>query len=580
MPNRRSDDTCSRVCARVRPRVVPAAVVALVGLAFAAPVLAQAVPEGDVQSGLAPEPTVAEKIAALNAKILADPKAAENYNDLGVLYAEQEDWPLARDAFIRAVQARPQIADYHRNLGLVFQKLEDYDLAVAEFEMYKNLGMTGDRDGWRLIGRAREQSGDPAGAIAAYDEGLAALGRQPLGEVMRLVTAKARVLQADAREEELRALLESFQPVARQLRDRAQAADPPATDGVAEAEAIEHNLVVMYLENGRILEESDLPGEAADLYAKLYELAPDRDDILPHLVGARLGAGDLVAARAAVNLAKQQRPESSGTWIASGKVAERADDLATAVADYHHAYEIDPATPGLATVIGNLYMKMGRAAEGRAFLAPQVDDPDTPPEVVYNYAVSLMQEKKYAAALPSLRRVVRERPDFAAGWSALGQALRATEKWADAVAAYQKAMELAPDARVAYNLGVVAGRADRADVALAAYAQAVAWDPQFVEAWYNYSLALMKADRHEEALAALDNAEQLEPSSYRVFLNQGVALFKLKRYQDAIARFTRALELKQTAEAYDNTGLAYQALGDKVTAQKYFLQAKSLRGGK
>ncbi len=537
-------------------------------------------PAGTVDSGLAPELSLDEKIAQLNAKILANPKVAENYNDLGVLYTEKADWALARDAFIRAVQAQPHLADYHRNLGLVFLRLEDYELAAAEFGTYKDLGMTGDRDGWRLVGRARELAGDPDGAVAAYDEGLEALGRQPVPEVMRLAAAKARVLQEAGKEEDLRALLEAYQPVGREWRAKAAAADPPEVEGVLEAEAIEHNLVVMYLENGKILEDSGLPTEAAELYARVYEMAPDRDDLLPRLVDAHLEAGDLVAAKATADLARQKRPDSAGTWIATGKIAERSNELEDAVAAYRKAYEIDPTTPGLDTVIGNLYMKLGRSAEGREFLAPRIDDPNTPPEVVYNYAVSLMQEKKYQAALPSLRRVVRERPDFAPGWAALGQALRGTDQFAAAIEPYQKALELAPDPRVAYNLGVVASRADRQDVAIGAYEQAVALDAGFVEAWYNYGLVLMKAERHEEALVALDAAQKLEPASYRIFLNQGVALYKLKRYQDAIEKYNRALEQKETAEAYDNMGLAYQALGDKTRAQTLFKEAKLLRGEK
>jgi tetratricopeptide (TPR) repeat protein len=560
-------------------------VVSITALSLAimtSPLAASAQPDttgGRVESGLAPELSLDEKIAQLNAKILAEPRVAEHYNDLGVLYTQKEDWPLARDAFIRAVQAQPQMADYHRNLGLVFLKVEDYELAAAEFETYKNLGMGGDRDGWRLTGRARELGGDPDGAVAAYDEGLAALGRQPLAEVMRLAAAKARVLQEAGQEEALRKLLEEYQPVAREFRRTATATDPPGVEGVAEAEAIEHNLVVMYLENGKILEESDLPAEAAELYARIHELAPERDDLLPRLVDAHLAAGDVVAARTAADLARQRRPEATGTWIASGKIAEQAGDLDGAVTAYRRAYEIDPATPGLSTVIGNLYMKLGRSAEGREFLAPAIDDPNTPPEVVYNYAVSLMQEKKYQAALPSLRRVVRERPDFAAGWAALGQALRGSDQFAAAIEPYQKALELAPDARVAYNLGVWSPRGPTARTSRwRPTSRPWPWIPPSSRPGTTIGLALMKAERHEDALAALVAAQKLEPASYRIFLNQGVALYKLKRYQEAIEKYNLALEQKVTAEAYDNMGLAYQDLGNKERAQTLFREAKALRG--
>ncbi len=92
---------CPRAVRRRAAFIIPA-VVLWTGLAAFAQTEP---PTGTVESGLAPELSVEEKIAQINAKILANPKVAENYNDLGVLYTEKADWALARDAFISAVQA-------------------------------------------------------------------------------------------------------------------------------------------------------------------------------------------------------------------------------------------------------------------------------------------------------------------------------------------------------------------------------------------------------------------------------------------------------------------------------------------
>ncbi len=101
--------------------------------------------------------------------------------------------------------------------------------------------------------------------------------------------------------------------------------------------------------------------------------------------------------------------------------------------------------------------------------------------MVFNYAVSLMREKKFSAAVVPLRRVTREMPEFAGGWQALALTLRERKQYDDAIIAYEKALELAPDPTVAYNLGVTARRAKNWDRAVAAYDQALELEPGNLE---------------------------------------------------------------------------------------------------
>jgi len=539
-------------------------------------------PEATLDPSVTQQKTLDQRIAELNRKILADPTNGDLYNDLGVLYTEQEAWGLARDAFIRAVQAKPHDPDFHRNLGLAFARLEDWDLAARSFETYIELGQAGQRDGWRLQASALRKAGDTAGARDAYAAGLQALGKQPLAEVMRLALGLASLERDAGNEEAVRRVLETYQPISREFRETAekQAGQPQTVDGYEEAEAIENNLLALYLDNGQILEDSGLMLEAAHTYEKAYELAPDRAELLPRIVDAYLKAGEPLKAKVTANLARQAHPDKPGTWIATGKIYEQTNQLDEAIDAYEKAYELDPGTPDLAVALGNLLMKAGRVEEGRRYLAAEINDPDTPTEVVYNYAVSLIRADKYRAAVPPLRRVVRERPDFAPGWAALAQTLRALKDYAGAIEPYRRALELSPDPRLAYNLGISAMRAERWDTAVAAYDTALAMDPTLVEARYNKALTLMRAGRLDEAVAAFDAVLEVEPDSYRVYLNKGVTLYKMGQYAEAVDAYSRALEIDETAEAYDNMGLAYQELGDKKNAQACYAEAKKLRGGR
>ncbi len=539
--------------------------------------------EWSVDVQLDAELTPAEQITSLNKQIMEmtakgekGPLLGDLYNDLGVVHAQQEEWAQARDAFIHAVQAKSYDPDFHRNLGLVFLKLEDYDLAVSELEAYRAAGGAAALDSYRLIGQTYEKMGLPADARKAYSDGLEALGREPNPETCRLALGLAGVERNAGDNEALRGVLENWQPVARAWREMAETQG--TIDGVAEAEAIEHNLLSIYLEDGQILEESGMAAEAVELYEKAFSMAPDRDELLPRIVGAHLAAGNTFDAKVAARMARQDYPDKAGAWLASAKVQEADGQLEEAVKSYEKAYEIAPETPGLSMMIGTTYIKLGQGAKGREYLVKVIEAPDTPTNVVYNYAVSLMRDKKYAAAVSPLQRVTREEPEFVGGWRALAQCYRARKMYSQAVAPYQTALALQPDAQLAFNLGATAARAEQWDVAIAAYDQSLEMAPDNLEAAYNRAVALMNAGRLDDADAAFTAYRERDPENYKATLNHGVALFKAGRYDEAVDVYNMTLEIKETAEAWGNLGLAHQELGDTKTAQQCFKEAEKLRG--
>jgi tetratricopeptide (TPR) repeat protein len=532
---------------------------------------------------LDPDQTPEERIASLQAQIdemraagQLTPALGDLYNDMGVVHAQLEQWPEARTAFIQAVQAKPFDPDFHRNLAMVAVRLEDYDLAIAELEEYRKRGGAQATDAHRRLARVYLELGDIDAARAAYERGLTELGGAPSAEICRLALERAALEDEHGDSQTVRDILERWQPVARQWRDQAEAEG--LTDGVEDAEAIEAHLLARFIEDGQLLEDSGLPLEATELYEKAYELAPDRHEIMPRLVTAYLAAGETLQARVRARLARQEHPDAAPVWVATAKVYEAEHQQAEAIEAYKKAYDIAPETPGLRLKLGNLYMRAGQDDVARTYLARAIEADDTPTEVVYNYGVSLMRDKKFAAAVRPLRRVTREMPEFAGGWKALAQTYRARKQYDKAIEAYEKALALEPDAALAYNLGVTAGRAERWDRAIAAYDQALELAPGNLEAEYNRAVALLRAGRLEEADAAFVAYRERDPDHYRASLNHGVTLYKLGRYEDAVDVYNITLELKETPVAWDNLGLAYQGLGDKEKAQACFKEAKALRG--
>ena len=212
------------------------------------------------------------------------------------------------------------------------------------------------------------------------------------------------------------------------------------------------------------------------------------------------------------------------------------------------------------------------------WLKAGVDAGDTKPEVVYNYAVSLIREGKFHAAIPSLKSVTAQLPDFAQAWIALAQCYQKTKQYTKAVEPYERAFDLQPDPKLAFHLGSVAKNAKQYDKSIEAYGKALELDPNYTSAQYNLSLALMKADRYEEAVAAFDKLIEMEGDSYRAYYSQGLSYYYMGDYDGALESYDMALEQKETKNVLNNIGLVYDKLGNKKEAAVWYEKAKKVGG--
>jgi tetratricopeptide (TPR) repeat protein len=520
---------------------------------------------------------VEQRIAELNAKILRDPRNGDLYNDLGVIYAEQENWVLARDAFIAAVQAKPIEASFHRNLAFVMMRLENYDVAAQEFFAYQQLSLDGGHDAYHFIAEAWRRAGETEKAREAYQEGLKALGPGGGAEMLRLALGLSDLEHAEGRSAAARSALEERVDTARKLQAEARADGDDTTAGLARQ--LLDNLFALCIEDGNLLMDSGLPLEAAALYEKAFALDPSRDEVMPHVVRAYLEGDELMQAKVAVRRAERERPDASGTWQAAGKVAEAEGLLPDAIQAYIKASELEPDNLELKLLIGDLCMKSGDTARAQQWLAAGIASREATPAVVYNYAISLLKAKQYSEAITQLQRVLDQEPEMAPAWQALALSLRQSRRWGEAVDAYRKALSFGDDATLQFNLAYCLSRAGRVTEAVEAYRRAIDLDPTMKEAYYNLGNTLIAAQRYEEALAVLSDDEKLEPNSYRILFNEGLCLYHLGRYEEAISKYEAALEQKETADVYNNLGLVYDKLGQKEEAKTLYREAQRVKGG-
>ena len=136
-------------------------------------------------------------------------------------------------------------------------------------------------------------------------------------------------------------------------------------------------------------------------------------------------------------------------------------------------------------------------------------------------------------------------------------------KYEEAIASYDKAIELKPDyADAWHNKGVILGKQGKYEEEIASYDKAIELKPDDAEAWYNKGVALGEQGKHEEAIASYGKAIELKPDYADAWCNKGVALGELGQHKEALACFDEVVKLKPDfAEAWYNKGITFQILG-------------------
>ncbi|RAM48686.1 MAG: hypothetical protein C6Y22_26465 [Hapalosiphonaceae cyanobacterium JJU2] len=168
-------------------------------------------------------------------------------------------------------------------------------------------------------------------------------------------------------------------------------------------------------------------------------------------------------------------------------------------------------------------------------------------------------------------------------WIEKGNQLFHLRRYEEAIASYDKAVEIKPDYYQAwYNRGVALGLLERYEEAIASYDKAVEIKPDYHEAWCGRGVALDQLGQYEEAIASYDKAIKFKPDFPEAWTNRGLILENLHRYKEATASFKRALEINpnfpEVYNAWNGLGSIYNSLGqfeDAISAYDQALKFKS-----
>ena len=162
----------------------------------------------------------------------------------------------------------------------------------------------------------------------------------------------------------------------------------------------------------------------------------------------------------------------------------------------------------------------------------------------------------------------------------LGNGLRDLGRMDEALAAYAKALVLAPTFLDALNnRAILYGRADRPHEALQDYDRAIAVDPRVGFLHNNRAEALRALGRLDEALTGYDRAVQLDPNSAASRYNRANLLVDLGRREQAARDYEAAIALKPDyVDAQVNFGNLLLDMDRQAEALALYDRALGLQG--
>lgn len=195
---------------------------------------------------------------------------------------------------------------------------------------------------------------------------------------------------------------------------------------------------------------------------------------------------------------------------------------------------------------------------------------------------ALLSLGKPDAAIEALQQLAKASPDQIRVWTALGDAYRRNDRFAEGTQAYSQAIALikTPEPNhwvLFYTRGICNERADAWEAAEADFRKALDLSPDQPQVlnYLGYSY-LEKKQNLEEAMAMIERAAAARPDDGAIADSLGWAQYRLARYDEAVATMERAIELMPVDPVVnDHLGDVYWAVGRKREAEFQWKRALS-----
>ena len=327
---------------------------------------------------------------------------------------------------------------------------------------------------------------------------------------------------------------------------------------------------------GNFFERSGDADRAREIYQSFLERSPD--SLLAAAALQRVDAGDVPEPEVA-NAAEGMAEALFN--LASLLSKERAEEVALIHA--HLALRLKPGFTIARILVGEILQAQDRSREAIATYRAVSEDSPFSWMVRLRIAEELERLDDTEEAVAELEGLAESRPDRFEPLFRLGNMLRAKERFADAAAAYDRAIERVAEPRrehwtMFYFRGIARERTDRWARAEADFLQALELEPEqpFVMNYLAYSW-IEKKLHLDRAKGMLVRAVELRPDDGYIVDSLGWVYFRLGEYRKGVTFLERAVELRpQDPVINDHLGDAYWRVGRRQEARFQWRRALSL----
>ncbi|KAB8333292.1 tetratricopeptide repeat protein [Scytonema tolypothrichoides VB-61278] len=223
----------------------------------------------------------------------------------------------------------------------------------------------------------------------------------------------------------------------------------------------------------------------------------------------------------------------------------RANRLDEAQKLYHQVLEKQPNHPEALYSLGMLAIQLGQPQSAEQWLSAATHVQPDSVKIWFSLGNLRLGQKQFPEAVIAYRQALALRPDSLPIYNNLGYALQQQGLFDEAINSYQRALELKPDfieadvnlgnalhaqgqlssekqlhyAQLNHKLGVARQKALDLKTAVEYYRQALAIQPDLVEAHYNLGVVLHELGEIEEAIACYQKVLERNPNYPEVYQN-------------------------------------------------------------
>jgi superkiller protein 3 len=307
--------------------------------------------------------------------------------------------------------------------------------------------------------------------------------------------------------------------------------------------------------------------------------------------------GHLEEAIEAYRRAVQQEPELAEAWAGLAAALQHRGRRDDAIAAYREALRLRPSTSMAGSSSPGFSSRAARTTRPSKPTARRLGEPGRA-ATWYNLAVLLREQGRAEEAVSAFLETIRLKPDDPDPWLGLGLAYAAQGKRDGVLEVHHQLAILDP--RVAeelarahlpdlatheewpkeptsrrrgpatptpgdawYEMAVMYRRQGEDDQAVAAFQEAVRFEPRHAKAWYALALLHHKHRRLLEAKSAFHQLVRLKPDLAPVWRQVGALYRELGQGQKAMRAYQRALGLRpQSVEAWCGFAQAAAMAGD------------------